>query len=142
MTAVANELNLRIRRPLRAIPESDFHKLTSEAAALKYACENSGLQDKSIAIEIGADAAVLSKAKAAQARLQESQLDSLMDTTGSEAPLYAWLLRRGYDPRSLRRIETEVERENRELREQLAAERQARDVEREIERRLFKELRP
>lgn len=65
-----------------------------------------------------------------------------MDTTGSDAPLYAWLLRRGYDPRSLRRIETEVERENRELRKKLVAERQARDVKREIERRLFEELRP
>lgn len=137
MAAVATDLNLRVRRPLKPVPETDFAKLNSEAAAVKYACENSGLQDKSIAIDIGTDAGTLSKAKAGQARLNESNLDALMDTTGSEAPLFAWLLRRGYDPRSLRRIETDVERENRELRERVAA----LEHEREIEKRLIRELR-
>ncbi|WP_408953028.1 hypothetical protein [Lysobacter sp. Hz 25] len=137
MAAVATDLNLRIRRPIRSIPETDFHKLNTEAAAVRYACENSGLQDKSIAIEIGTDAGTLSKAKAGQARLNEGNLDALMDATGSEAPLFAWLLRRGYDPRSLRRIETDVERENRELRERVAA----LEHEREIEKRLIRELR-
>lgn len=137
MAAVATDLNLRIRRPIRSIPETDFGKLTSEAAAVKYTCENSGLQDKSIAIEIGTDAGTLSKAKAGQARLNESNLDALMDATGIEAPLFAWLLRRGYDPRSLRRIETDVERENRELRERVAV----MEREREIEKRLIRELR-
>ena len=136
MSAVADALNLRVRRPLRAIPEADLRKLTSEAAAVRYACENSGLQDKSIAIEIGVDAAVLSKAKAGQARLGDDALDALMDATGIEAPLYAWLLRRGYEPRSLRRIETDVERENRELRERVAA----MESERAIERRTIREL--
>lgn len=136
MTAVAADLQLRVRRPLRMIPEADLPKLTSEAAAVKYACENSGLQDKSIAIEIGVDAAVLSKAKAGQARLNDDALDALQDATGFEAPLFAWLLRRGYDPRSLRRIESDVERENRELRERVAAMEQ----ERAVEMRAIREL--
>lgn len=136
MSAVSTDLNLRVRRPLRTIPEADLAKLSSEARAVKYACENSGLQDKSIAVEIGVDAAVLSKAKAGQARLNDDALDALMDATGIEAPLYALLLRRGYDPRSLRRFESDVERENRELRERLAAV----EVEREIERRTVRDL--
>jgi hypothetical protein len=44
---------------------------------------------------------------------------------------------RGYELSSLRRKESETERENRLLREQLAQER----AEREVERRLFRELR-
>jgi hypothetical protein len=50
--------------------------------------------------------------------------------------LLYWLLRAGYDPRSLRRIETDIERENRELREKLAAV----EHEREIERRAVREI--
>jgi len=123
MTAVESALNLRVRRPLRAIPEVDLVKLSSEAKAVQYACENSGLQDKSIAIEIGVDAAVLSKAKAGQARLNDDALDALQDATGIEAPLFAALLRRGYDPRSLRKLETETERALRETNEALEAER-------------------
>lgn len=123
MSVVAADLQLRVRRPRRAIPEADLPKLTSEAAAVRYACENSGLQDKSIAIEIGVDAAVLSKAKAGQARLNDDALDALQDATGIEAPLFAWLLRRGYDPRSLRKLETETERALREAHEALDAER-------------------
>lgn len=136
MSAVSTDLNLRVRRPLRAIPEADLGKLSSEARAVQYACENSGLQDKSIAIEIGVDPAVLSKAKAGQARLNDDALDALMDATGIEAPLFALLLRRGYDPRSLRRFENEVERENRELRERLSS----LETEREIERRTIRDL--
>lgn len=123
MSAVSAALKLRVRRPLRAIPEADLAKLSSEARAVQYACENSGLQDKSIAIEIGVDAAVLSKAKAGQARLNDDALDALQDATGIEAPLFAALLRRGYDPRSLRKLESETERHLREAQEALDAER-------------------
>ena len=136
MSTVATTLNLRVRRPLRAIPDADLPKLTSEAAAVRYACENSGLQDKAIAVEIGVDAAVLSRAKIGQARLSDDAMDALQDATGLEAPMFAMILRRGYDPRSLRRIETDVERENRELRERVAA----METEREIERRTIREL--
>lgn len=83
----------------------------------------SGMQDKSIAIETGIDPAILSKAKTGQARLSERDLDALMDVTGYEAPLTARLLRRNKDPRSLRKLETETERELREANEALEAER-------------------
>lgn len=136
MHAVATSLNLRVKRPLKPVPESDYAKLTSEAAGIKYAMENSGLQDKSIAIECGTDAGTLSKAKAGQARLNEEAMDALMDATGSEAPLFAWLLRRGYDPRSLHRFETDVERENRELKERL----ERMQAEREIEMRTLRDV--
>lgn len=65
------------------------------------------------------------------------KLVQIMDKCGNDAPLLWMLHARGYDLSSLRRAETETERENRLLREQLAQER----AEREVERRLFRELR-
>jgi hypothetical protein len=136
MAAVSTNLNLRVRRDTKPIPDADFQKLDSEAAAVRYAIENSRLQDKSVAIEIGTDAGTLSKAKAGQARLNEDALDRLADCTGYEAALFAHCIRRGFDPRSLRRFETDIERENRELRDRV----QAMETEREIERRTVREL--
>lgn len=136
MNVVSDRLDLRVKRPLRTIPEADFAKLTDEASAVRYAVDNSGLQDKSLAYEIGTDPGTFSKAKAGQARLNCDALDALMDATGIEAPLYALLLRRGYDPHSLHRIETDVEKENRELRERVAA----MEREREIERATIRDL--
>jgi hypothetical protein len=119
-----SELPLIVKRELKAIPEQDWHKLTSEAAAIKYACDRSGLQDKSICIEVGIDAATLSRAKAGQIKLPDDKRAAFMDVTGCEAPLYADVLMRGYDPRSLRKLETETERECREAREALQRERE------------------
>lgn len=110
--------------PVREIPESDWPKLKSEAAAVRYAVEHCGLIDKAVAAQAGIDTATLSKAKSGQARLSESDMDALMDGTGLESPLIAWLLRRGYDPRSLRKLETETERALREEREALKRERE------------------
>jgi cell division septum initiation protein DivIVA len=131
------QLALIVKRETKPVPEADWASLISEAAAIKYACAWSGLQDKSVAIEIGVDSAMLSRAKAAQVRLNDDALHALMDSTGCEAPLYAHLLRRGYDPRSLRKLETETERELREARAEVERLRS----EREVELRLLKELR-
>lgn len=108
---------------VNAVPETDWHKLDSEGAAIKYACEQSGLQDKSIALEIGVDNAILSRAKIGQIKLADAARNALMDVTGCEAPLVADLLMRGYDPRSLRKRETETERRLREANDALEAER-------------------
>jgi hypothetical protein len=132
-----SSLELRVKRPLRTIPDSQWGEWTSEAKVLADTLKSSGLQDKTVAIEIGTDPAVLSKAQTGQARLNEQQMDALMDACGSEAWLHYWLLKRGYDPRHLRRMESDLERENRLLREQLAVV----ERDREIERKFVRELR-
>lgn len=114
---------MRFKRDVKPIPEADWSLLTSEAAAVKYCCEHSGMQDKAIALEIDTDAALLSKAKAGQARLSEDARRALRDATGCDALLYAEMLSLGYDPRSLRKLETETERQLREANEALEAER-------------------
>ena len=132
-----NTLDLRVKRPLRQIAESEWDGWSSEGKVIADMLKSSGLQDKTVAIETGIDPAVLSKAQNGQARLNEAQTDALMDACGSEAWLHYWLLKRGYDPRCLRRIETELERENRELRERL----DKIEAEREVELRLYSKLR-
>ena len=132
-----NVLELRVKRPLRAVPESEWSEWTSEAKVIADTLKKSGLQDKAVAIEIGLDPAILSKASSGQARLSEAHMDALMDACGSEAWLHFWMLKRGYDPRQLHRMESDLERENRQLRERLEKVEQ----EREIERRFVRELR-
>jgi hypothetical protein len=103
-------LPMTFKRTLVPVPESDWKYLKTEADGVRYACEKSRMQDKSIALETGIDPGTLSKAKSGQARLNDDDLDRLMDVTGSEAPYYARTLRRGYDPRTLRKLESETER--------------------------------
>lgn len=62
---------------------------------------------------------------------------ALMDFCGNDAPLLWMLHARGYDLGSLRRRETETERELREALTEL----QRLKFEREVERRLFRDLR-
>lgn len=119
---MGNELNLRIRRPSRPIPESEWG-WTSEAAAIASMVALSGLQEKTVAIEAGIDASTLAKVKQGTARPSEEHLDRMMDATGSEAWLVYWLLKRGWDPRSLRKLESETEKRAREAEEALAQER-------------------
>jgi hypothetical protein len=129
------ELILTPKRQLRQIPESEWG-WPSEGAVITDMISKSGLQEKTVALEVGIDASTLAKVKQGLARPSEAHLNGFMDATGSEAWLFYWLIRRGYDPRSIRRFETDVERENRELRDRLAA----MEHEREIERRTVRDL--
>jgi hypothetical protein len=128
-----NTLDLRIKRPLKLLTENDWAAWTSESKVIADMLKMSGLQDKTVAIEIGIDSATLSKAQTGQARLSEAHMDALMDACGSEAWLQYWNLKRGYDPRVLRRIETALELENRQLRERL----EKLESDREVELALF-----
>jgi hypothetical protein len=69
--------------------------------------------------------------------IEWTKLVQIMDKCGNDSPLLWMLHARGYDLHSLRRQETETEKECRVLREELQRERQ----ERAVERRLFTELR-
>jgi hypothetical protein len=109
-------LDLRVKRPQRSIPESEW-RWPSEAAAIASMINTSGLHEKAVAIEAEIDASTLAKVKQGTARPSELHLDRMMDATGSEAWLYYWLLRRGYDPRTLRKLESETERALRAERE-------------------------
>jgi len=86
----------------------DIARQTSGSAVISLCATKSGLLDKIIAPDIGLQEAVWSRVKSGQNSLSLDALNLLMDRCGNEAPLKWLLLRRGYDPRSLRRLESET----------------------------------
>lgn len=121
-------LNLRVRRAASAVDVSRdaLDKITSFSQAVVKCTDAAGVQDKTVIADLSydpkasVDAATWSRIKHGTASPSWPTLDALMDAMGNELPLFWALHQRGYDPGSLRRYETDVERENRSLREQLA----------------------
>ena len=109
----------------------------SLGGSINLCAKAAGLTPKEVQDALKADRAQFSRWTDDKEGILWPKLTALMDLCGNDAPLFWMLHARGYDLSSLRRRETETERENRLLREQLAQER----AEREVERRLFRELR-
>ena len=102
---------------------TDVARQQSWGSVLTFCASKSGLQDKVLAAEMNMQDAVWSRCKTGQNAPSGEQLVRLMERCGNAAPLYWLLLRMGFDPASLRPLESESERKVRELTEQLAAER-------------------
>lgn len=77
--------------------------------------------DKELQMELGVDKAQFSRWQSGTEGVVWPKLERLMDTCGNDAPLLWMLHQRGYDLHSLRRLESETERQNRLLREEVAA---------------------
>lgn len=103
-------LDLRVNRPVRPCDLGEVALLPTLGAACRYAADQCALQDKSICIETGIDPGVWSRIKSGDANPGGEVLLRLMALTGCEAPLLWLLLRRNYDPTSLRQTESELER--------------------------------
>lgn len=117
------ELALRVKRPPIKIDPAVIPTIKSLNQAVAKCAELVVSIDKTVAIDTGIDASTWARIKQGDAGIKGDFLDRLMDACGNELPLF-WLLHsRGYDPSCLRRYETDVEKENRELREQLERER-------------------
>ena len=105
--------------------------------AIGLCAKVAGLEPKEVQDALKTDKAQFSRWTSEGEGIVWSKLSALMDLCGNDAPLLWMLHARGYDITSLRKRESETEKQNRLLREELARERQ----EREVERRLFRELR-
>lgn len=77
--------------------------------------------DKNASAELGIDKGQFSRWKAGTEGIVWPKFERLMDACGNDAPLLWMLYQRGYDITSLHKRETETERENRNLREEVAA---------------------
>ena len=104
-----------------AVDLDEIRKQQSGHAVIALCASKSGKLDKVLAHDLGIQEAVWSRVKSGQNSLSLEHLDDLMTACGNEAPLTWLLMRRNYDPRSLRVFESETERENRLLREENAA---------------------
>lgn len=115
---------------------------TTLGGAITLCAKLAGKEGKEVMDAIRIDGKPLDKAQwsrweSGQEGVVWSKFSALMDFCGNDAPLLWMLHARGYDLNSLRKRETELERRLRETQEALAKERE----EREVERRLFRELR-
>jgi hypothetical protein len=77
--------------------------------------------DKELQLILGVDKAQFSRWQSGTEGVVWPKFTRLMDACGNDAPLLWMLHDRGYDLHALRKLETEVERENRSLREENAA---------------------
>lgn len=107
--------------------EVERQKSLGDAIAL---CANVGgfSLDKTLQMELGVDKAQFSRWQSGGEGVSWPKFERLMDVCGNDAPLLWMLYQRGYDLHSLRKRETETERELREAREQLARERAERQT--------------
>lgn len=77
--------------------------------------------DKELQLQLGVDKAQFSRWMSGQEGVVWPKLQTLMDTCGNDAPVLWMCAQRGYDLHAMRLRETETERENRQLREEVAA---------------------
>lgn len=116
------------------------HEIAREktlGGAIGLCAKAAGLEPKQVQDRIGADKAQWSRWESGQEGIVWPKFLKLMDECGNDAPILWMLFQRGYDLSSLRKQESETERELREAREEIARLKN----EREVERRLFRELR-
>lgn len=114
------QLALPMRGPSVTVDLDDVQRQASGAAAIALCATKSGKLDKVLAADIGAQEAVWSRIQTTGKGFSLEQLSLLMDSCGNEAPLQWLLLLRGYDPRSLRKLESESERQLREANERIS----------------------
>lgn len=107
--------------PVEVRPEEIGRKKTL-GHAIELCAEAAGYElDKSLQAELGVDKAQFSRWLSGTEGIIWPKLEKLMDTCGNDAPLFWMLHMRGYDLHSIRRLETETERQNRLLREENTA---------------------
>ena len=123
--------------PSEIRPEEVARKSTL-GHAIELCAEVAGFElDKELQLKLGVDKAQFSRWLSGTEGIVWPKFAALMDVCGNDAPLLWMLHQRGYDLTSLRKRETETERKLREAEERI----QKLMEEREIERRLFRDLR-
>lgn len=86
--------------------------------AIGLCAKAAGLEPKQVQDGLKSDKAQFSRWTDDKEGIVWPKLTALMDLCGNDAPLLWMLQARGYDLSSLRRVETELERQNRLLREE------------------------
>lgn len=109
----------------------------SLGGSINLCAKAAGLEPKQVQDSLKTDKAQFSRWTDDKEGIVWTKLAGLMDLCGNDAPLLWMLHARGYDINSLRKLETETERELRLARERIAT----LEREREVERRLFRDLR-
>ena len=119
-----NQRALKLPGPRVQMDFDAIARQPSGHAVIVHCASAAGKVDKVVADVLGIQDAVWSRVKSGQNSLSLEHLVDLMTLCGNDAPLIWLLIKRGYDPHSLRPSESEAERRIRE-REELCARREA-----------------
>ncbi len=111
----------QIALPVIVRPEEIARERTLGKAIELCAKANGYELDKELQQELKVDKAQFSRWLSGTECIVWPKLESLMDHCGNDTPVLWMLHQRGYDLHSLRKRESETERENRLLREENAA---------------------
>lgn len=103
-----------------AVTLPELAREQSLGGAIDLCTKIGGLVDKQVAAAVRSDKAQLSRWQSNSEGITWPKLVLLMDACGNDAPLMWMLLQRKYDLNSLRRLESETERELRQARERIA----------------------
>lgn len=129
-------MNTQAGIPVEVSPR-EIEREKSLGAAIGLCAKAAGFElDKTLQQDLQVDKAQFSRWQSGQEGIVWPKLVRLMDICGNDAPLLWMLHQRGYDLGSLRQRETELERELRQAREEI----EQLKTEREIERRLLREI--
>jgi hypothetical protein len=108
----------QVPTPMPVRPEEVQREKTLGAAIELCAKVGGYAFDKQLQQDLGVDKAQFSRWQSGAEGIVWPKLERLMVLCGNEAPLLWMLDQRGYDLHSLRRVESELERQNRLLREE------------------------
>jgi hypothetical protein len=109
------------------VPLSEVVRKPTLGRAIEYCAELAGYSyDKELEKALSAhgvkvDNTQLTRWKQGGEGIKWEKFCGVMDVCGNDAPLLWMLHARGYDVHSVRKLETETERENRRLKEEVAA---------------------
>jgi len=106
--------------PIEVNP-AEVARKSSMGAAIALCAELAGLEPKQIQGKLLMDKGQWSRWESGSEGVVWPKLSALMDHCGNDAPLLWMVHARGYDLHSMRKLETETERENRMLREENSA---------------------
>lgn len=116
LRAVVTQLSIPVDVPPQAIARKK-----TLGQAIDLCAELGGREPKEIQLDLKLDKAQFSRWSSGGEGIVWPKLEAVMDYCGNDAPVLWQLHQRGYDLFTLRKRETERERENRLLREENAA---------------------
>ncbi|MFD0738276.1 hypothetical protein ACFQZQ_03095 [Lysobacter koreensis] len=127
-----------MKGPESHIRAHDIARQPTLAGAIALGAAAAGLDlAKEMHVPLGIDAGTWSRMQAGEAGYRWKQISAICDLIGSDAPILWMLHQRGYDLHSLRKRETETEKQLREAREQIAELVKEREIERRAIRATF-----
>lgn len=107
--------------PMVDLQPQEIAREKSLGGAIGLCAKAAGYEGKQVQELLHTDKAQFSRWESGSEGVVWPKLTALMDVCGNDAPLLWMVNARGYDLHAMRKLETSVERENRQLKEENAA---------------------